>query len=76
MNRINNLTVCRRKHLLNGLISAATSDAVAAMVDEVVTGTVDPNLINQWVTSLAFIPRYISSLINNGQHELKLFFKL
>ncbi|XP_057368025.1 uncharacterized protein LOC130689027 [Daphnia carinata] len=46
-----------RKHLLNGLIGAATSDAVAAMKDEASTGKVDEDLIVRWITSLAFIPR-------------------
>ena len=44
--------------MLNGLISAASSDAIAAMRDEVSTGKVDESLINRWITSLAFIPRY------------------
>lgn len=47
----------RRKYLLDGLISAATSDAIAVMRDEVVTGTVKPEVVNRWITSLAFIPR-------------------
>lgn len=49
--------ICSRKHLLNGLISAATSDAVAAMKDEASTGKVDEDLIVRWISSLAFIPR-------------------
>ena len=43
--------------MLNGLISAATSDAIAAMRDEVTKGKVDEALIDRWITSLAFIPR-------------------
>lgn len=46
-----------RKHLLNGLISAATSDAIAAMKDEASTGKVEDDLVVRWITSLAFIPR-------------------
>jgi len=48
---------CRRKYLLDGLISAASSDAVAAMRDEINTGTVKPDVVNRWITSLAFIPK-------------------
>ena len=54
---INHLKICSRKHLLNGLISAATSDAITAMKDEVTKGKVDEALIDRWITSLAFIPR-------------------
>lgn len=42
---------------MNGLISAGTSDSVAAMRDEILNGKVEANLVNRWATSLAFIPR-------------------
>ena len=52
-----------RKHLLNGLISASTSDAIAAMKDEIITGKVDTELVNRLVASLGFISRYFKRLI-------------
>lgn len=66
----------RRQHLLNGLISAATSDAVSAMNDEVITGRVDPALISQWISSLAFIPRYsLKKKMWSAKFKILIFFR-
>lgn len=38
----------------------ASSDAISIMVEEVSTGRLEPDLLNRWITSLAFIPRFVN----------------